>query len=187
VGIDTDRYTVEFPERDMLVIGWAGGTGHHNAVGPWLEEIRKIMALYKNTYFVSIGTQYASVFGYEFPGRTKAVPWTSIENYPYVLTHLDIALAPGHESKYHLSKSDLRWLEASAVGVPTVVDPRIYPEAKDYETALVAPTPKDAGDCVMDLLEDHDLRDKLRTNAQDYVAENRDIKKSASQWEAAIS
>ncbi len=188
LGIDTSRYVnIEFPAReDSVTIGWSGHAGHHHAVGPWLEEIIKIMDLYENVNFMSIGIHYADILAPRFPGRTCSALPTTIENYPYTLTSFDISIAPSHCSKYHLSKSDLRWVESAAMGIPCVVAPEIYPEVEDYETGLVATTPKDAGDCIMEYIESEDLRKKIGYNAQTYVQEHRDYRKASRQWEDVL-
>jgi len=179
VGIDTERYIVEPPERDFVTIGWSGGTGHHLAVGPWLQEITKILDTYKNVIFASIGTAYADAIKNKYPDQTLTAPWTTIENIPFALTSFDIAIAPAHESKYHLAKSDLRWLEASAVGIPTVCDPRIYDEVNP---SLAANSPKEAADIIMELIEDKEERISLGKHQQEYVQKNRDISIASTQW-----
>lgn len=191
-AIDTARYDVEFPDREeKIVIGWAGGTGHNQAVKHWLPEIHKILETYSYVSFISIGAQYADLLATFHPGKTLSIPWGTIENFPYLLTHFDITLAPVHDSKYFRSKSDLRWLEASAVGTPTVagvVDGSSpYASIQDYETGLLAHNPEEAGDCIMELIESQDLRASIASNAQKYVRNNRDIEKNAQNWQEAIS
>jgi glycosyltransferase involved in cell wall biosynthesis len=187
VGLDTKRYNVEFPSRDAVVIGWAGGTGHHHSVGPWLEEVSKIVGVYENAYFVSIGTRYADPINARYPGKGLCIPWTTVENYPYALTNIDIALAPAHDSKYYQSKSDLRWLEASAVGVPTVANPLIYHDIKEGSTGMLASTPTEAGDAIMELVDNEPLRKSIGEQANLYVNEKRNIKVASEQWQKSLT
>jgi glycosyltransferase involved in cell wall biosynthesis len=191
-SIDTGRYDVEFPDRkDNIVIGWAGGTGHNQAVRDWLSEINNIIGLYKNVHFVTIGTPYSDLLAPWHPNQTLSIPWGTVENLPYMLTHFDIGLAPAHDSKYFLSKSDLRWLEASAVGVPLVVGRKNgstpYIEVEDVKTGLIADTPSDAGDQIVELIEDKELRQDLAKNAYEYVTNWRDINEGCQQWANAVS
>lgn len=185
-GIDVQRYNVERPEREYLMIGWAGGTGHNLAVGPWLEQVSQVMSVYENVGFVSVGVRYGEAMSYRFPNRSLTAPWTTLENYPYALTNMDIAIAPAHDSKYFKSKSDLRWLESSALGIPTIASPIVYHEIEDEKTGLLAETDKDAGDLLMELIEDESLRRDLGQQAKEYVTEHRSIEKMASQWESAL-
>ncbi len=185
-AIDTWRYDVEIPERPHTVIGWAGGTGHHHAVGPWLEAVSNVMFSRHDVAFCSIGTNYASALEQRHPERTLSVPWVSLENYPYTLTNIDIAIAPCHVSKYYKSKSDLRWLEASAVGIPTVASPLVYKDIEHEETGLLAETPKEAEELIYDLVYETDERKRIGENAKKYVQENRDISIGAKEWETTI-
>jgi glycosyltransferase involved in cell wall biosynthesis len=185
-ALDFWRYQVNFPENDKIVIGWSGGTGHDSSVLPALRAVNRIMNINEDVIFVSAGTQYAQAIEQFHPGRTKIIPWTSLENYPYVLSYFDISIAPGHESKYHLSKSDLRWIEASAVGIPVVGDPRIYKEIEDGKTGLLAQEEEEYFDhlaYLIDKKEGESRRTEIATAAKKYVNENRNMETQASQWE----
>lgn len=191
-SIDTGRYDVEFPDRKgNIVIGWAGGTGHKQAIQDWLPEVHNILNLYQNVHFVSIGTPYADLLAPYHPTQTLAIPWGTVENMPYLLTHFDISLAPGHDSKYFLSKSDLRWLESSAVGIPVIAGRKNgstpYIEVEHEKTGLIANTPSEAGDLMNELIEDEDLRKSLVSNAKEYVSSWRDINDGCQQWANAVS
>lgn len=186
-GIDTARYRrIEFPERDKIVIGWAGGTGHNNAIGPWLEAVSEIMLHHENVLFVSIGVRYGEIMNERHPGRGLAVPWTTLENLPYTLTHFDCYIAPFHDSKYFRSKSDLRWLESSAMGIPGVLSPEVYLEVEDEQTGLLADTQEMATKQLERLVTDEELRHKIGKQAQEYVCQYRDIRETAKQWEMVI-
>lgn len=187
VGIDTARYEVEFPQRSNLVIGWGGGTGHHLAVGPWLEVVSQLLSENPTVAFASIGTRYASALGARHPGQTLDIPWTSIENYPYALSNIDIIIAPTHDSKYYKAKSDLRWLEASAVGIPTVASPTVYKEIEEEVTGLLAETPDLAYEHLEKLIDDPALRKDIGKQAQSYVKKHRDIRVAAKQWENILN
>lgn len=186
-GIDTARYEVEPAERDSTIIGWAGGTGHHTSIGPWLEAVSDVLYMNNEANFISIGVNYGDLVNNRFPGRAISIPWVSLENLPYALSHFDIAIAPGHVSKYHKSKSDLRWLEASAVGIPTIASPQIYHEIEHEKTGLLTDDPSDVAEYLDELIYDKKTRKELGKNAQEYVQANRDISETAKQWEIAIN
>ena len=63
----------------------------------------------------------------------------TIEVYPASMTLFDIAIAPSAENNLFRGKSDLRWLEASALGIPLVAHPDVYPEIEDGVTGVHAP------------------------------------------------
>ena len=185
-GIETEKYNIERPEREPIIIGWAGGTGHHLAVGPWLEVISTILSEYEYVMFASIGVNYAQALEMRHEGQTLSIPWSTIENYPYSLTNIDIAIAPSHDSKYFKSKSDLRWLEASAAGIPCVVNPINYHDVEDHQTGLIAETPKEALNAIEKLIDDPSLKEKISNQAREYVKSKRDISITKEQWENSL-
>lgn len=186
VALDTTRYNIKFGPREWVCIGWAGGTGHEHAIEPWLGVVSKVMMRNPNVSFCSIGSDYARIMSAYHPHRCLSIPWVSIENLPYALSNIDIAIAPAHESKYHLAKSDLRWLEASAIGLPVVADPRIYGQINDGTTGIIADSLEDAEDELEALVYSESDRHKIGQGAKEYVQEHRDIRENVSQWERAI-
>jgi hypothetical protein len=42
------------------------------------------------------------------------------------MTMIDVALAPAGKTGFHRAKSDLRWLEAGALGIPVIASPELY-------------------------------------------------------------
>jgi glycosyltransferase involved in cell wall biosynthesis len=191
-SLDTKRYDVQLPVRDWITIGWAGGTGHDLAIDPWLGAVATVMKNTPNVGFCSIGTPYASLMEELYPTRCLTVPWVSIENLPYALANFDIVIAPAHESKYHLAKSDLRWLEAGAVGLPVIADERIYNDVEDSVTGITLNGEKeDMLERVQDelhvLIYDEDERKTLGANAKKYISDKRDIRQGVEQWDDAIS
>jgi rhamnosyltransferase len=181
--IDTSRYNIErIDNGDKVVIGWSGGTGHLQAMKTWFSQVFDSVATYDRVRFVSCGAQYADEISAVYPYKAISVPWTTIENYPYVLAAFDISIAPAHDSKYFKSKSDLRWLEASAVGIPVIANPITYPYVEDEVTGLLATTGEEFEYQLDRLIADKDLREKLGNNAKEFVNYNRDIRGGCQAW-----
>ncbi len=182
-GIDEKRYDFERPERDTVNIGWAGATGHTDAVTPWFAMTGAIMKARPETMFVSIGEPYGLAFQKEIgEERAIAVPWAAIEQYPAAMTMFDIALAPAGEGSWWRGKSDLRWLEAGALGIPAIVNPIIYPEAQNGQTALTAVNQQQIAEALLALIDDSDLRREVGEKARAHVREKRSIKVVVKQW-----
>lgn len=182
VSLDTYRYDIEFPERDNIVVGWSGGTGHEQAIKHWLQKITDVMVRNPNLYFMSAGADYASAIEQALrDNRCTMIPWTSIENYPYALTNFDISICPSHDSKYFKSKSDLRWLEASALGIPTISNPITY---GDCEYTISVTSSEQFEEELEDCLYDLDKIKEMGQKAKQYVRKNRDISVGIKQWES---
>lgn len=97
-------------------IGWEGAHGHTadlNLITPALEAIQKKY----NVTFVTMGAKP------DFPSEHHE--WVDVSDYPGKLAslNLDIAVAPLVDSAYNRCKSNLRWLEFSALKVPVIYSP----------------------------------------------------------------
>lgn len=186
-GLDLKRYDLKRPSRDTVNIGWAGGTGHYDAVLPWFRMVSGIMEMKDNTTFISIGQNYADGFARNLgQERAISVPWCAIEQYPAAMTMFDIALAPAGKGGFFRGKSDLRWLEAGALGIPCIANPRVYKEVEHEVTGFTAVNPQQMAEYLVALVEDASLRDRVGRAAQEYVRDRRSIQAVAPQWVKAF-
>ena len=187
-GLDLRRYALTRVPRDgSVTIGWAGGTGHRRAVDAWLPEVREVMRERPATRFVTIGEPFAAELAEEFgDDRCLALPFATLEAYPAAMAGFDIALAPAAPTNFYRAKSDLRWLEASALGVPAIADPEVYPDVADGVTGFHAASPADAGALLRTLVDDRALRDRVGAAAREHVAATRRIEVMAEQWRQAL-
>ncbi len=107
-------------------IGWIGGGNHEQDLEVMKEVIPRINNKYKNVefYFVHGVPKYIKdMCGTFNMGRVKyTTKWASIENYPQHVASFgfDIGIAPLQQNKFNQAKSNLRWLEYSTLGIPTV-------------------------------------------------------------------
>jgi rhamnosyltransferase len=183
-GIDLNRYAWKKPDRHgMVTLGWSGGVGHKASLARWEPAIREVMRKRENVRFVSVGHAAAAAFVEEFgPQRAIPYPSTSIEVYPATMTLFDVAFAPSAENNQFRGKSDLRWLEASAVGVPLVAHPDVYPEIEDGVTGVHARTPEEAEAALLRLIDNASERERIGRQAHAKVAEERRIEVAAQSW-----
>jgi glycosyltransferase involved in cell wall biosynthesis len=182
-GVDVARYRLTRPPRPTVNIGWAGGTGHVKAAIPWLREVPEVMRAHKNTCFVSIGQNFANALQAEFtPARAVSIPFTALEVYPAAMTMLDVALAPAGKGLFFRAKSDLRWLEAGALGIPTIADPSVYPDIEHGVTGFHAESPIEVRELLEELVEDESLRLEVGANVRDLVLEERSMQVAARRW-----
>jgi glycosyltransferase involved in cell wall biosynthesis len=186
-GIDPKRYDLELPDRgDNINVGWAGATGHIQALEPWLVKVAHLMDAMPNTNFVSIGQPLADMFTARFGDRAISVPWAAIEQYPAAMTLLDIALAPAANTKFHRGKSDLRWLEAGALGIPAVVNPILYPEMQHGVTGFAALNQEQVFEYMLILANDPRIRAEMGEAVRTHVRENRTIDAMLPKWQRAL-
>jgi glycosyltransferase involved in cell wall biosynthesis len=182
-AIDLPRYRFTRPATDTVTLGWAGGTGHREAMEPWLPAIEAVMDARPQTRFMTIGEPFANRllerFGAE---RCIALPSAPMETYPAAMASFDIALAPAGRSTFYQGKSDLRWLESSALGIPLVADPNVYPEIEDRVTGFHVATPADVERTLLELVDDAELRTRTGAQAHEHVAASRSMAVCAPAW-----
>jgi glycosyltransferase involved in cell wall biosynthesis len=165
-----------------VTIGWAGGTGHQAAVEPWLPAVAAVLREHPEARFHSVGQPFADHLAPEFGDRVLALPFGSLESYPAAMADFDVVLAPSAPGGFFAAKSDLRWLEASALGIPTIADPAGYPEIEHGVTGFHAASPEAAAELLGTLVADAALRRRVGAAARAHVAEHRRIEVMAGAW-----
>jgi glycosyltransferase involved in cell wall biosynthesis len=187
-GIDTRRYVLSRPAHDGVAIGWAGAFDHAAALERWLPAIVDVMTRRPETRFVSVGYPFAdTVAEHVDPERCLAIPVGMLETYPAAMTHIDVALAPSARTNFYRGKSDLRWLEASALGIPVVADPEVYDEIEPGVTGMHAVEPAEAGEALDALVADAALRERIGAAARAHVTAHRDMAVMAEQWRRVLN
>lgn len=185
-GLDLGRYDLTIPARDSFNVGWAGSTGHVKTLIPWLQQVAKIMQMRGDVNFVSIGENFADGMRQPlgpFPReRALPIPWAAIEQYPAAMTMFDATLAPSGPGEWWAGKSDLRWLEAGALGIPAIVDPKLYPESVHGQTAMQARSPQEVFESLYVLVNNPELRETISTNVREHVREKRSMTVMREQW-----
>lgn len=187
-GLDLGRYEVSPTKpRRHLRFGWAGGVGHRSALEEWKPAIHDMLEANADTSFVCIGSQHLQDLDERFADRVLRVPYTTIENYPAALRNIDVMLAPAVENDFFRGKSDLRFLEASALGIPGVYDYGVYGSTvDDGETGFVAATPQEAHSCMDILRRDPETRREIGERARQYVLSERSIASTVEDWIGAL-
>lgn len=187
-GLDLRRYELTKPKRKTVNIGWAGGTGHRDAIVPWLREVAAVMMARPETAFVSVGQDYARALARVIgEDRTITIPWCQVEQYPGAMTMFDIALAPAGNGGFFRGKSDLRWLEAGALGVPIIANPMVYSKITDGVDGFLAPDPVAMSRALVSLIDNPELRTGVGEKARTYVRENRSLEKASSRWAQVLT
>lgn len=182
-GIDLSRYDLTRPKRGSVNIGWSGGTGHLHAAIPWLQQLAHVMSQRRQTCFISIGQSFARPFADRFgPERAIAVPFAAIEQYPSAMTMFDVALAPARDTPWYRGKSDLRWLESGALGIPLIADPLVYPDLEDGVTGFHAHSPQEMTEKLLRLVDDGILRTVVGERVRRVIRETRSIDVTAQDW-----
>ncbi len=105
--------------------------------------------------------------------------WVEYFDYPAALAELglDIGIAPLADTEFNRCKSDLKFLEYAALGIPAVVsDVAPFAQVKAADAALVVPNDAEAWyRALVTLIEDAALRRALGERAYDYLSSQRNL------------
>lgn len=150
-----------------IKIGWFGGGTHDADLRVIKNVIPAIFKKYNNVRFYIIGG-VPSLFL-----NTKRVinkhEWHDIDKYPKAIKkyNFDIGIAPLRDSDFNRAKSNLRWLEYSAMGIPTVASNvgHFKETLKNGKTALLVTEEKEWIDALSKLIEDKEYRVNLGMRA----------------------
>jgi glycosyltransferase involved in cell wall biosynthesis len=103
------------------------------------------------------------------------------------MANFDIALAPAGATNFYRAKSDLRWLEASALAIPTIADPHVYDEIEDGVTGFHAATAEQAEALLRRLVADAATRERVGAAAHAHLLAHRTMSRMAPQWAATLA
>ncbi len=108
-----------------LVIGYASGTRTHDQdfalVRPALQNI---LSAHPNAHLLLAGRLDPGPGWEPFGARVRSAPFVPWRQLPAVLAGLDINLAPlRSDNPFCQSKSEIKYMEAAMVGVPTIASP----------------------------------------------------------------
>jgi glycosyltransferase involved in cell wall biosynthesis len=183
-GIDLQRYQYTRKPHNEFRFGWAGapGVGHREAMGPWLSVVADVLREIPDSRFYSVGEPFALDLKPEFGDRAVAIPWVLLEVFPMTLLNFDVGLAPALDTDFWRGKSDLRWLEYSAMGVATIGDPNLYPSIENLHTGTLSVTPESVYVDLMSFADDIYDAEKIGKTAQQVVTQTRNHKVTGLDW-----
>jgi glycosyltransferase involved in cell wall biosynthesis len=184
-GLDINRYNLTRPSRPTVNVGFAGATGHVDALVPWVNAAIPVLKRHPNTCFVAIGMpELAAPVGKLLGDTSRAlgIPFIPIEVYPSAMCLFDIALAPAADKTWYHGKSDLRWLEAGALRIPIIADRTVYPEITHSIDGFHADSPIEMAAILEELIGDGELRDRVGAAAREHIARERTAEVAAQQW-----
>jgi glycosyltransferase involved in cell wall biosynthesis len=178
------RYLAIRPEsHEGVIVGWPGSTTTHpgdleithGAVG------RAVAAT--DARFRAIGGE-GTCAALDIPdGMGEHVPWTkTIEDYPAAVAELDVGIAPLKDTRFSLSKSWLKPLEYSALGVAFVASPLPeYAELYQRGAGRIAFKPRGWERELRRLIEDEEWRSHIAGRGRE-VAATLTIEEHCGQW-----
>jgi len=162
------------------VVCWQGSNTHEKDLALIRKSLHKL---------VQDGDAYIKLWSMDFPGAQK-VNLVYFESFftVFPLLDIDIGLAPIAPNKFNRCKSNLKFLEYSALKIPTIASNfGPYKETiKNGETGILVDSVDEWYKSVRFLLDHEEERIRLGENAYNYVKENFDIDKNCLLWKKAF-
>ena len=160
-------------DRDRVVVGYASGTRTHNRDFAEVESaLERLLGLHPEVELWILGLLDLDERWSRWGDRVKRVPHVPWRELPKLLAHLDINLAPlERDNPFCEAKSELKYLEAGAVGVPTVAsDVGAFRHAiRDGDNGLLVRHPGDWLAALERLVNDATARHEMGRRAYDDV------------------
>ena len=197
-GDDVQKTSYREQSTERKIIGYMGTFTHDADLLMILQPLREIMRKYSDLVEFQLlgGTSNPSVLSL-FDGLPFRVLQTSIHDveYPNFVSWMkknltwDIGIGPLEDTYFNRSKSDIKFLDYSALGIAG-----IYSDVPSYQETIlhletgyiVKNSPTDWRNALERLLVDDQFRDRLARNARDYVLSLRTLEHCGTKWRDAI-
>jgi len=188
--LDVDRWEEAFSKRSndgKVVIGWMA-SGSHTIDAPLvMPALLRALQEDERVHILLIGwvgwKQMCDMFK-PYADRVTTMEWVDYVQLPMVMKDIDIGIAPLVDNLFNRSKSNLKWLQYSALGAATVasdLDP--YKDIQNgTDGILVAETASEWADVVSGLVSDDDKRKRIGNAARANMLANWDMRKRAGEW-----
>jgi len=179
-GLNFDSFKdVDTTSHDGTIrIGWAGSAHHVDDMAQIVGVLREIKRERPNVELVFMNWQPQ-----QLSGMTRFFKGGPPEQYQALMMKLpiDIAVAPLVDSKFNRSKSNLKWLEYSALGVPTVAsDVEPYKEIEDGVTGFKARNCAEWKTILNTLIDNEELRRRVGEHSKEWCFNNYDLRRTAT-------
>lgn len=163
-----DNLKVDRPLHDanpeLIRIGYSGCGNHSGDLEVIVDPMKALLDEFKNLEFVSLNYPSTDKIGHE---RHKIIKnWVTISQFPQHLANweLDIGIAPLKDNEFNRAKSNLRWLEYSALKIPAIAS-RVYPfensVSHSKDGILISNSQKDWHEAMRNLILNQEKRVKI--------------------------
>ena len=170
-------------ENRTIRIGWGGSPTH---LPDFTPTITSTLLKLKEEYGDLIELVIVGITPLELIGKSTFYRFTTPHKYLRFLRELnfDIGIIPCNDNFFNDARSNIKYLEWSAIKAATVTSPaRSYVDCiKHGVTGFIARKPKQWYEYLKLLIEDKNLRIKVSQNAFNYVHENYSVEKKRSQY-----
>lgn len=194
-AIDLEMWDAAYAERQTkasngtVTIGWMASQSHLMDVPLVGEVLRDLMVEFPNLrlHFIGwIGMQdFMGGMMEPFKDRIVCGDWVPVSQLAETMKGFDIGILPLMDHPWNQSKSELKYLQYSALGIPSVASPLpCYTRTIDQGTGLVAENNAPAAwyKHLKTLIMDEGLRHSIGARARQLVYLKHNIKDQVRVW-----
>ena len=176
-------------DKEPFVIGYASGSRAHDADFKVVEKpLASIMERHPHVRLLTIGHVNLPEALSGHSGRISTINFDTYEGYLRHLRSADLNIVPLLSDEFNDCKSAIRYLEASAVGVPTIAT-----EIGDFsniispgQNGLLANTPEDWENHMEACITSSSRRRSITKCARDYVTTTQTTQAISAQLQPAL-
>jgi len=175
-------------------IFWQGGTTHAEDWSVCLFAIERVMLETADVRLTLLGFLPPLVMDmiqrHGWQGRVEHMGFSEPETYYQMVKHVraEVGIAPLIDNRFNQAKSELKFVENSVIGMPTVAS-RVAPyenAIKHGQSGYLVSTPDEWYSALMALLSDETKRKAMLAEARKYIEAEHDIRKVALKWAAVL-
>ena len=168
-GVCVEDWTaVPHADDGKTTIGWMGSRTHLADVSIVSGALHRIM-LDTDAHLKLIGWVGFGEFEWlkDFEDRIHEEGWVEVNSLPYSMADIDIGIAPIQDIPFNRCKSSIKWMQYSAMGIPTVASncPPYTDDVEHGRTGMLATTEDEWYDCLKALVVDEGARNTIGKNA----------------------
>lgn len=171
----SSQYIKDYSQTsDIVKIGYFSGSISHNENFELIKPaIKQLLTKYSNVQLHIVGILDIPQDMKPFENQIVTHDYVDWDKLPALISEVDINLAPLVDSIFNRAKSEIKWIEAALVKVPTVASNigAFSDVVVDGETGLLA-TDEEWFDKLEDLVLSPELRQKIADAAYRAVLEN---------------
>ena len=165
-----------FKKEGGIRIGFTGCGNHDEDIALIKEPILALLDEYPNLEFIYPAVGLPSWKDVTHPRVLKWNTWVPIDQFPGHAKgwDMDIGVAPLRDNTFNRAKSNLRWLEYSALGIPSVMsDVRPFQECiKEGKTGFLVNSKRQWYEKLKQLIDSESMRKNVGRFAYDEVKQN---------------
>lgn len=166
-----------------FIIGWMASPSHAMDVELVSRAFCEIFERYKSVRVVTVGAlSKKTIVPKEYHDRIESYKWMDCDKLPSIMSNFDIGICPLVRSPWNDCKSEVKWTQYAALGVPVICSD--VPAYSRIQSAY-KPSSNDAQgwyDAMVEMIESVELRASISDAGRKEMLDNYDLRSTYIRW-----